>query len=106
LYQAIEALRPGRWRPKLDDWRVSGDALPMGVRYYEDVIERDVHSHWQAWHDVQIGQLNAELAVQLHSLCFKSNMKRAALGRLFGGLRLMTMLVAGLMILFVYAAWM
>jgi hypothetical protein len=36
----------------------------------------------------------------------KTSAKRVALARLFGGLRVMTMLVAALMVLFVYAAWM
>jgi hypothetical protein len=105
LYQAIEALRPGKFRPHLGAWQSSGDALPAGVRYYEDVIARDALGHWQAWHNLQVGQLNAELALQFHSLCFKSNVKRVALTRLFAGLRLMTMLVAALMVLYVYAAW-
>ena len=104
LYQAIEALHPGKFRPRREGWP-AGDMAPLGVRYYEDVIERDVHGHWRAWHDVQIGQLNAELALQFHSLCTKTDVKRVALTRLFGGLRLMTMLVAALMVLFVYAAW-
>jgi hypothetical protein len=106
LFQAIEALRPGRIRPNLDPWRQSGSDTPAGVRYFEDVIERDVHSLWEAWSHVQIGQLNADLAVQLHSLAIKSNLKRVALARLFAGLRIMTMLVVGLMALFIYAAWM
>ena len=104
LYQAIEALNPGKFRPKLENWDAN-DMRPMGVRYYEDVIDRDVRGHWQAWHDVNIGQLNAELALQFHSLCVKSDVKRVALTRLFGGLRVMTMLVAALMVLFVYASW-
>jgi hypothetical protein len=105
LYQAIEALNPGKFRPKLENWDAN-DMRPMGVRYYEDVIDRDVRGHWQAWHDVNIGQLNAELALQFHSLCIKTDVKRVALTRLFGGLRVMTMLVAALMVLFVYATWM
>lgn len=106
LFQAIEALRPGQFRPKLGGWFTESADFPRGVRYYEDVIQRDVHSHWQAWCDVQIAQLNAELAVQHHSLCFKSNVKRVALHRLFAGLRMMTLLVVGLMVLFVFATWM
>jgi len=105
LLQAIEALRPGKFRPRLGDWRPDSDDFPRGVRYYEDVIERDVQSHWHAWRDVQIVQLNAELAVQFHSLCVKSNFKRIALRRLYAGLRLMTFLVTGLLVLFTYAAW-
>ena len=105
LLQAIEALRPGKFRPHLGEWPESSEDFPKRVRYYEDVIERDVQSHWQAWRDVQVGQLNAELAVQLHSMCMKSNVKRVALRRLYAGLRLMTLLVAGLVVLFVYASW-
>ena len=105
LLQAIEALRPGKFRPHLGEWPESSADFPQRVRYYEDVIERDVQSHWQAWRDVQVGQLNAELAVQLHSMCMKSNVKRVALRRLYAGLRVMTLLVAGLVVLFVYASW-
>jgi hypothetical protein len=105
LLQAIEALRPGKFRPCLGDWPERDEDFPKGIRYYEDVIERDVRSHWQAWREVQIGQLNAELAIQLHSMCIKSNIKRIALRRLYAGLRVMTLLVAGLIALFVYATW-
>jgi hypothetical protein len=105
LFQAIEALRPGQFRPRLDNWAAARDDAPIGIRYFEDVIARDALGHRQAWHDVHVDQLNAELAVQHHSLCLKSNVRRAALRRLFAGLRLMTMLVIGLMILFVSAIW-
>ena len=104
LYQAIESLHPGKFRPQSGTW-APDEMKPMGVRYYEDVIDRDVHEHWRAWHDVQIGQLNAEMAMQFHTLCVKADVKRIALQRLFGGLRLMTMLVAAMMVLFVYASW-
>ena len=104
VFQAIEALRPGPVRPQLEGWTSSVD-FPVGIRYYEDVIERDVHSHWRAWGDVHMAQLNAELAVQHHSLCFRSNVKRVALHRLYAGLRVMTVLVVGLMGLFVSAVW-
>ena len=105
LFQAIEALRPGQFRPQLGDWATERSDAPIGIRYYEDVIARDVRGHRDAWQNIELDQLNAELAVQHHSLCLKSNVKRAALHRLFAGLRLMTMLVTGLMILFVSAIW-
>ena len=105
LLQAIEALRPGRFRPELGRWAKDSKDHPTGIRYYEDVIRRDVHSHWTAWSDVRVEQLNAELAVQHHSLCVKSNVKRMALHRLFAGLQLMTLLVVGLMVLYVFAVW-
>lgn len=105
LLQAIEALRPGSFKPSLAGWREDGEDFPKRVRYYEDVIERDVVSHWRAWREVQLGQLNAELAIQLHGLCRKSNIKRVALRRLYAGLRIMTVLVAILVVLFAYAEW-
>jgi uncharacterized membrane protein YuzA (DUF378 family) len=105
LLQAIEALRPGKFRPHFGDWSETSEDFPRRVRYYEDVIERDVQAHWHAWREVEVGQLNAELAVQLHSMCIKSNVKRNALRRLYAGLRIMTLLVAALVALFVYATW-
>ncbi len=101
--QAIEALRPGRFKPRLGNWSKDSDDYPMGVRYFEDVIQRDVVGYWRAWNEVQTGQLNAEIAIQVHSLCLKNNATRDALRRLFAGLRVMTVLVAGLLTLFVYA---
>ena len=105
LFQAIAALRPGRYQPDLRSWNEDAADHPRGVRYYEDVIQRDVKSHWQVWCDVPLAQLNAELAVQHHSLCMKANVKRVAQARLFAGLRVMVVLVVCLMALFVYAAW-
>jgi uncharacterized membrane protein YuzA (DUF378 family) len=101
--QAIEALRPGRFKPRLDNWDRDADDYPQGVRYFEDVVQRDVRQHWQAWTDVQTGQLNAEIAIQFHSLCLKNAAKRLALRRLFAGLRIMTLLVAGFLTLLVFA---
>lgn len=106
LFQSIAALRPGKYQPDLKSWNADADDFPRGVRYYEDVVHRDAKSHWQAWCDVSLAQLNAELAVQHHSLCLKANVKRVARSRLFAGLRVMVMLVVCLMTLFVYAAWM
>jgi hypothetical protein len=101
--QAIEALRPGRFKPQLDAWDRSRPDYPRGVRYYEDVVQRDVQAYWQAWNEVQTDQLNAEIAVQVHSLCLKNNAKREALRRLFAGLRIMTLLAAGLLTLLAFA---
>jgi hypothetical protein len=105
LLQAIDALRPGKFRPHLGTWPVDSDDFPRGVRYYEDVIERDAEAHWRAWQEVRIGQLNAELAVQFHSLCQKNEHRHIAVRRLYAGLRLMTMLLAGLAGLLVCFAW-
>jgi hypothetical protein len=105
LLQAIDALRPGKFRPQLGTWPVDSDDFPRGVRYYEDVIERNAEGHWRAWQDVRIGQLNAELAVQFHSLCQNNEHRHIAVRRLYAGLRLMTMLLAGLAGMLVCFAW-
>lgn len=105
LLQAIEVLRPGRFRPDLGSWGPDRDDFPRRLRYFEDVIQRDVESHWQAWRDVRLDQLNAELAIQLHSLCLKNQAKHASLRRLYDGLRIMTLLVTTLLVLFVFSVW-
>lgn len=105
LLQAIEALRPGKFRPNLRDWPPDSEDFPRGVRYYEDVIERDAEAHWRAWQEVRIGQLNAELAVQFHSLCLKNEHRHLAVRRLYEGLRMMTILLAGIAGMLVCFAW-
>ena len=105
LLQAIEALRPGKFRPDLGAWAKDREDCPRGVRYYEDVIQRDAEAHWRAWQEVRIGELNAELAVQLHSLCLKNEHRHVAVRRLYAGLRIMTLLLAGLAGMVMYFAW-
>jgi hypothetical protein len=103
--QAVDALRPGHFRPRLGSWAKDREDYPKGVRYFEDVIARNAEGYWQAWREVTMEQLNAELAVQVHSLCIKNNVKRIALRRLYNGLRFMTLLLAGIVALFVVSAW-
>jgi hypothetical protein len=105
LLEAINTLRPGKFRPRLDGWSPESDDFPKRVRYYEDVVTRDVHSHWRAWREVHVEQLNAELAIQLHSLSQKNQSMRSSLRRLYTGLRVMTLLVTALMMIFVYSVW-
>jgi len=98
--QAIEALRPRRFNPHLDYPGEAGPAhFPMGLRYYEDVVARDLEAHRRAWREVHLGQLNAELAVQAHILARTNQDKYKALRRLYVGLRIMTLLAAGLITL-------
>ena len=105
VLEAIQALRPGRFRPNLGAWAPHSHDYPQGVRYFEDVIRRDVEAHWQAWRDVRVDQLNAELAVQLHSLCTKNEAKRTSLRRLYAGLQLMTLLLTIVLAMLIYGAW-
>ena len=105
LMQAIEALRPGRFRPRIWDWNGDDDDRPAGVRYYEDVIQQTAAEHWRAWQDVRLTQLNAEISVQVHSLSLKNHAKHAAIRRLYGGLRLMALVLGALMVVFAWLVW-
>jgi hypothetical protein len=105
LLQAIEALRPGRFRPRLWDWAESDDVRPAGVRYYEDVIEQTSAEHWRAWQEVRLSQLNAELSVQVHSLSLKNHAKHVAIRRLYYGLRVMALVLGTLMMVFAWLVW-
>lgn len=100
LLQAIEALRPANFRPRFDAWQRDRNDFPRGIRYYEDVVERDTASHWKAWQDISLQQLNAELAVQLHSVCVKNQARKVALRRLYGSLRNMAIVFSAILLLF------
>lgn len=101
LLQAIEALRPTHYRPHLETWSKQRTDFPWGVRYFEDVVQRDTEAHWQAWRNISLEQLNAELAVQLHSLCLKNQSRKMALRGLFRSLRNMTIVFSAILLLFV-----
>ena len=99
--QAIESLRPRQvaaagHRP----WsRPASRSFPLGIRFYEDILRRDVDDYKKAWQEVRIGQLNAELAVQAHALAEINRAKYAALRRLYKGLQIMTLMAVGLVAL-------
>ena len=61
---------------------------------------RDTEAHWQAWRNISVQQLNAELAVQLHSLCLKNNARKIALRGLYRSLRNMTVVFSAILLLF------
>jgi uncharacterized protein YjiK len=96
--EAIEALRPRRFRPHVPYPGEGGpDHYPEGLRYYEDAVLRDVEAYRRAWREVRFGQLNAELAVQNHIMARINLDKYRSLRRLYGGLRVLTLLAGGLL---------
>ena len=101
VLQAVQALRPGQYRPKLKHWSRDRNDFPRGVRYFEDVVGRNTEEHWEAWRTVTLRQLNAELAVQVHSLSLKNNSRKKALRRLYNSLRIMTIMLSLILILFI-----
>ena len=101
LLQAIDTLRPAtHYLPNFEHWPATRIDHPAGVRYFEDVVLRDTEAHWQAWKQLSLEQLNAELAVQLHSMCLKNQARKVALRRLFRSLRIMTMVFSAILLLF------
>lgn len=96
--EAIEALRPRRFRPHLPYPGEGGaDHYPEGLRYHEDIVLKDLEGYRRAWREVRIGQLNAELAVQNHIMGRINLDKFRSLRRLYGGLRVLTILAGGLL---------
>lgn len=100
LLQAIDTLKPGHYMPNYSRWPETREDHPKGLRYFEDVVLRDTESHWQAWKDVSLQQLNAELAAQLHSLCRKNQARKLALRKLYRSLRIMTIVFSAILLLF------
>jgi uncharacterized protein YjiK len=101
LIQAIESLRPRRAQPYVHNSADTGgfEEYPLGIRFYEDVLSRDMEAYRQAWRDVRIGQLNNEIAVQLHALSAIIRAKYAALDRLYRGLQLMVVFAVVLLLI-------
>ncbi len=95
--QAIESLRPRKSQPQVSSIAQTGfEDFPLGIRFYEDILRREVEDYKRAWQEVRVGQLNAELAVQAHALAGINRAKYTALRRLYSGLKLMTLLAVGL----------
>ena len=101
VLQAVQALRPGHYRPEYRDWPAERADFPKGIRYFEDIVERDTNEYWEAWKTVTVRQLNAELAVQVHSMSLKNQSRKKALRRLYTSLRIMTVMLSLILILFV-----
>lgn len=95
--QAIESLRPRKEQPHVPYMSGSGgEEHPQGVRFYEDILSRDVDSYRRSWRDLHIGQLNNEVAVQIHAMSAINHAKYNALRRLYMGLKIMTVMAVGM----------
>jgi len=95
--QAIESLRPREAKPNVRyPGAVGLEDYPMGVRFFADVLARDANAYRSVWRSIRVGQLNAEVALQVHALAKINRAKYSALGRLYRGLKVLTILTAGL----------
>lgn len=90
LLQAIESVRPRMEVPEPPD--VTDGVQACGLRSFADTLNRDAGAYQRAWRTVRIGQLNAELAIEVHALAAINRGKYRALGRLFRGLLCVTLL--------------
>lgn len=105
ILQAIEALHPGWFKPEISTWSADRFDHPAGVRHFEEIIQRTAAEHWTAWQNVGLTQLNAELAVQIHSLARKNHAKHLTVRRLYMGLRAMALMLATLLLLYGFYSW-
>src|SRR4029450_4438145 len=95
--QAIESLRPRKNQPRVRYFGETGlEEHPLGVRFYEDILTRDLEAYRRTWREIRIGQLNNEVAVQGDGLDEINRAKYRALGRLYLGLQIMTLMGLGL----------
>ena len=97
---SFKALHPGWFKPEIGDWSNDRPDHPIGVRHFEEIIKRSAAEHWTAWQNVRLSQLNAELAVQVHSLARKNHAKHLAVRRLYLGLRAMALMLAFVLLLY------
>ena len=105
-FQAIESLRPRKSQPQVRYAGESGlEEHPLGIRFYEDILSRDVEAYRRAWREIKIGQLNAELAVQAHALAQINQAKYNALRRLYRGLQIMILMATALLTAGAIAYW-
>jgi len=106
FFQAIESLRPRKSQPRVRYAGESGlEEHPLGMRFYEDILSRDVEAYRRAWREIKIGQLNAELAVQAHALAQINQAKYNALRKLYGGLQIMILMATALLTIGAIAYW-
>lgn len=96
--QAIEALRP---RGKAGSRPLPLDPVhdvPMGVRFYHDILARSAEEYRHVWNTLRVDNLNAELCGQIHVVAGINKAKYAALRRLYTGLKMMTSLAAAVLL--------
>jgi hypothetical protein len=97
LLRAIDAQADAH-RPKFDRWSKDRDDFPSACAT-EDVVTRHRIAP-QAWRNVSLQQLNADLAVQLHSLSLKNQTRKVSLRRLYRSLRNMAIVFSAILLLF------
>lgn len=105
LLQAIESLRPRRYPPLPRKSTVSEKDESLGLRFFAEAIRYDRATYMEAWNSVRVSQLNAEIAGQLHTIAKINDAKYAAVSKLYVGLKAITVLTAGLLLVMGELVW-
>lgn len=91
--QAVDALRP---RPATAPGAPSPVAAEASsLRHLDRVVSQEKAEYERAWREVRFDQLHDELALQNHRIAQVNGEKYRALGRLYAGLRVLALLLAG-----------
>lgn len=94
---AIEALRP-RSRQMGRTADANSRHQSIGLRLIDDILSGTVDEFYDRWQQVEIGQLNRELAIEGYLLARTAHMKFAAMHQVYRGLRILVILTALLVV--------
>jgi hypothetical protein len=105
LTQAIGALRPraATFIGRVQDATSGATSLP-GLRFIGDVVTRTAEQYYEAWTQVEVGQLNREVALHVQWLAGANGEKYRALDRAFRGLTALAALTLTLIFVIVAAS--
>jgi hypothetical protein len=107
VWQAIEALRPrGKaHRPPEAAPPAIVPGASMRVIFHGDIARRSREEYRQLWRELRLDNLITELADQVHMVSTINVSKYDALGRLYRGLGVMTVLVLGMVLTIAAYHW-
>jgi len=90
---AIEALRP-RSRQMGRTVEANSQHQSTGLRLIDDILSGSVDEFYDRWQQVEIGQLNRELAIEGYLLARTAHGKFKAMHQVYRGLRVLVILTA------------
>jgi hypothetical protein len=85
-------------KPRLRQRHRPGGPARGGLRMVDDILDRDPDAHHAAWQQVEVGELNREMAHHVHALACTSAEKYHALDRVYRGPVVLLALTATLIV--------
>jgi hypothetical protein len=103
LIQAVETLRPrsATFLGKVEDVAGGSERL-AGVRFIGNARTAAAETYYESWRQVEVGQLNRELALYIQGMARANTEKYVSLNRLYSGLTGLAVLTAILVLILVY----